>query len=119
MRVVKGGQQFDATCPECGQQARFIEVSVSEHFGAFFIDLLSDEERKYCCSACANVFDLRDESEPLLGAGPAKSAQELERERVDAQKRLLEEKKRQREADAARASRIEDELADLKKRLGC
>jgi len=59
-RVVRDGQSFIETCPECKRTARFEEVEVSESFGVFFIDLISDKERKYRCSACGDVFDLRD-----------------------------------------------------------
>jgi hypothetical protein len=116
--VVNGGHQFDTICPECGQRARFVEVEVSENIGAFFVDLLGATERKYRCSACGSMLDLPNEPEPSLAASLARSAQELERGRAQ-QERQLEEQKRQRAADAAKANRIEDELAELKKRLGC
>lgn len=105
--MVKGGHQFDTICPECSQRARFIEVEVSESYGAFLLDLLSDTERKFRCSACGSVFDLRDEPEP-----PAKLLPEPPPD-------PLPEKNRRRKAAAARADRIEEELAELKKRLGC
>ena len=117
-KVVKDGESFVETCPECGRRARFDEVEVSENFGVFFVDLVGDKERKFRCSVCANVFDMRDQPEPAPAAKPAKSARELERERAAAQTRQLAEEQRRRDAAEAKANRIEDELAELKKRLG-
>jgi uncharacterized C2H2 Zn-finger protein len=115
-QVVKNGESFVETCPECGRRARFDEVEVSDNFGVFFVDVVSDKERKFRCSRCANVFDLRDE--PASAAQPAKSARELERERAAAQARQHAEEQRRREVAETKANRIEDELAELKKRLG-
>jgi rubredoxin len=115
-RVVEGGKSFIETCPECRRRARFDEVEVSDNYGVFFVDLVSDKERKYRCRACACIFDLRDQPEPALP--PAKSAAELERERAIEQARQLAERQRRRELEEAKANQIEDELAELKKRLG-
>jgi rubredoxin len=124
-RVVAGGESFIERCPECGRRARFDEVEVSENFGVFFIDLVGDKERKYRCSACANVFDLRDEADAPAAPPPVKSAQELARERaaerarqLAAEQRRLAAEQRRHELAEAKANRIEDELAELKKRLG-
>jgi hypothetical protein len=156
-RVVPGGKSFIETCPECRRRARFDEVEVSENFGMFFVDLIGENERKYRCSGCANVFDLRDEADAPPSAVPAKSAQDLEPEQVAEQarrqaaeqarrqaaeqarrqaaeqaRRQAAEKARQlaaeqrqrsaeqqrRELAEAKANQIEDELAELKKRLG-
>jgi hypothetical protein len=117
-RVVKDGESFVETCPECGRRARFDEVEVSENFGMFFIDLVGEKERKFRCSACANVFDLRDDPDPIPAVQPAKSARELERERAAEEARALSEQQRRRDLAEAKANRIEDELAELKKRLG-
>jgi len=119
-RVVKDGESFVETCPECGRRARFDEVEVSENFGMFFIDLVGEKERKFRCSVCANVFDLRDDDDPdtIPAVQPAKSARELERERAAEQARALAEQQRRRELAEAKENRIEDELAELKKRLG-
>jgi len=102
-RVVRDGRSFVETCPECRIRARFVEVEVTEGIGLFFIDLISDKERKYRCTACGDVFDLRDQADetaaartsPLFGGAVAR-----------------------REAVELQANRIEDELAELKKRMG-
>ena len=114
-KVVRDGHSFIETCPECGREARFDEVEVSESYGVFFVDLVDDKERKYRCSACLDVFDLRDEPER---APPAKSTSELARERATAAARQAKETEQRREQAVAKANRIEDELAELKKRLG-
>jgi len=114
-KVIRDGDSFIETCPECGRKARFDEVEVTESYGVFFVDLVDDKERKYRCSACGDVFDLRDEPER---APPAKSAAELARERAAAAARQAKEAEQRREQAAAKANRIEDELAELKKRLG-
>lgn len=113
-KVVRDGRSFVETCPECGRKARFDEVEVSESYGVFFIDLIDDKERKYRCSACGDVFDLRDEPDQP----PPKSAKELARERAAASARQAAEAEQRRERAVAKANQIEDELAELKKRLG-
>jgi rubredoxin len=126
-KIVRDGRSFVETCPECGRRARFDEVEVSENVGLFFIDLLSDRERKFRCSACGDVFDLRDSpGEPATLPEPARPApaDDGERERRAAQARraaaarqaAVERERRERAEQAA--NRIEDELAELKKRMG-
>lgn len=113
--VVPGGHDFVETCPECGRKARFKEVEITESYGAFFVDLVDDKERKYRCCECGDVFDLRDQPEH---APPAKSAKELASERALAEARQAAEVEQHRERATAKANRIEDELAELKKRMG-
>lgn len=113
-RVVRDGRSFVESCPECRRQARFVEVEIEENYGVFFIDVISDKERKYRCTACGDVFDLRDKpDEP-----PAKSARQLAEERAPAEARRAAEVEQRRVRAEVRANRIEDELAELKKRLG-
>jgi hypothetical protein len=136
-QVVDGGESFVETCPECGRRARFDEVEISENVGVFFVDLVSDKERKFRCSACGNTFELQDDAGAATEP-PARSdreAREIERERATAAARQRAEDQRRdalaadqrqrglaehqrRELAEAKANRIEDELAELKKRLG-
>jgi len=112
-RPVRGGDSFVETCPECGKRATFVEVEIAESFGVFFVDLVGDKERAYRCGACGETFDLKD-PQPASApppTKPARSAAELERERA-----LAEQQRR--EAARAKAAQIEDELAELKKRMG-
>src|SRR5215467_5131659 len=62
-RLVAGGRSFLEVCPECGRKARFDEVEITKSYGVFFLDLIDDKERKYRCSACHEVFDLREEAD--------------------------------------------------------
>ena len=73
----------------------------------WFVDVVGDKERKYRCDACEDVFDLRDQ--------PAAALPEPKRTKVED---LAAEQRRRDEAKAAIATKIEDELAELKKRLG-
>lgn len=144
-RLVAGGRSFLEMCPECGRKARFDEVEITKSYGVFFIDLLDDKERKYRCSACHEVFDLRDEPDRATparaeqarqaereaeraAASEARRAAEADRLRQQAraqaiqakaaQDRAAQTRAAQAKAAEAKAARIEDELAELKKRMG-
>jgi rubredoxin len=140
-RLVAGGRSFLEVCPECGRKARFDEVEVTKSYGVFFVDLLDDTERKYRCSACHEVFDRREEPAPATPAraNPARDAERAAaearraaeadrlRERTRAQAaaearaaqiRAAQARAAEAEAAHAKAARIEDELAELKKRMG-
>jgi hypothetical protein len=120
-RPVRGGETFVETCPECGRRATFDEVEVSENFGMFFVDLVGDKERAFRCRECHEVFDLRDrggEAAPKKAAPPTRSPADVKAELARAEAARAAEEKRRREASEAKAVRIEDELAELKKRLG-
>jgi rubredoxin len=144
-RLVAGGRSFLEVCPECGRKARFDEVEITKSYGVFFIDLLDDKERKYRCSACHEVFDLRDGPDSTTSARPEETRQaEREAERAAAadarraaeadrlreraraqavqakaaQDRAAQDRAAQDRAAQAKAARIEDELAELKKRMG-
>lgn len=106
--TVPGGETFVEHCPTCQRETKFEEVEVGEKLGVFFIDVVSDKERAFRCRVCGDVFDLRDK--PAAAPAPKPAA------RTAAQ---LTEERREREAEtAAKAVRIEDELAELKRRMG-
>jgi len=105
-KVVSGGQTFVERCPTCEKPTRFREIEVSESYGVFFVDVVGDKERKYRCDSCEDVFDLRDKPDALP---------EPKRNKVED---LAAEQRRRDEAKAKIAVKIEDELAELKKRLG-
>jgi hypothetical protein len=109
-RPVKGGEVLEQECPECKRYARFYEVEVTTSAGAFFVDLLSSTDRAYMCSECDEVFNLKDvDDKPALP--PAQPPRDMLAE--------LEREKAKREALAAvKAQRVEDELAELKKKMG-
>lgn len=103
-KVVSGGRSFTEACPTCQKRTRFDEVEVSEKYGVWFVDVVDDAERAFRCSRCGDVFDLKDHSElppasKPVAALPAKpQVTQADRERV--------------------AAKIEDELAELKRKLG-
>ena len=102
-KVVSGGRSFTEACPTCQKRTRFDEVEVSEKYGVWFVDVVDDAERAFRCSRCGDVFDLKDTGAPAaskpVAAPPAKpQVTHEDRERV--------------------AAKIEDELAELKRRLG-
>ena len=99
-RPVRDGRTLIETCPECGKRATFVEVEISENFGLFFVDLIGDKQRAYRCGACGETFDLKDQAPATLPAPPQKSAAELERERLTAQRE-------QQAAAEAKANRID------------
>lgn len=114
-RAVRGGESFVEKCPECKARATFCEVEVSESYGVFFVDVVDDKQRAFKCGACGEVFDLQDRAGE---AAPAKSLDELlEDGRLEEQRRRAAAEDRQRKAEA-KAVRIDDELAELKKRMG-
>ena len=118
-KPVRDGESFVEKCPECGERTTFHEVEVSESYGVWFVDLVGDKERAFRCSACHETFDLKDRAQPAApAAAPTKSLDDLvEESRVLAERKLALAAERQRKAEA-KAVRIEDELAELKKRMG-
>ncbi len=107
-KVVAGGRTFVEECPTCERRTRFREIEVSEGFGLFFVDVVKDKERKFRCDECEDVFDLRDQeaAPPPKAVSPPKArpAPVPEPDRAAARERI--------------ANKIEDELAELKRRLG-
>ena len=115
-RAVRGGETFVQECTECRVDARFVEVEIEENVGVWFVDVIGDTSRAYKCTSCGAVFDAKDEADapaaaPAKPLPPAKSAKELEIERLKAELA-------RREQARAKATRVDDELAELKKRMG-
>ncbi len=111
-KVVAGGKSFTDHCPTCDRSTRFAEVEVGESYGVWFIDVVEDKERAFRCERCGDVFDLRD--------APAKPVPEADRRQaeLDRVEALAAEQRRREAAKAARETQIDDELAELKKRMG-
>ena len=105
-KVVPGGRTFIEECPTCARNTRFREIEVSEGFGLFFVDVVKDKERKFRCDECEDVFDLRDQeaAPPPPKAAPKAKPVQPEPDRAAARERI--------------AAKIEDELAELKRRIG-
>ena len=116
-RPVKGGEVLHQRCPECREDTTFHEVEITTSAGAWFIDVASSTERAFACAACGETFDLRDAAD-APAASAAAQALPAPRPPRDLAAELERERARRAEADAARDRKVDDELADLKRRLG-
>lgn len=114
-RRVKGGEVFRQQCPDCKADATFYEVEITTSAGVFFVDVVGDSERAYVCSECNETFDLKDK-----GAAPAaKPAAALPQPAPrDLLATLEAENDRRAALTAARDRKVDDELAELKRKLG-
>jgi hypothetical protein len=114
-KAVAGGQSFSEECPTCKRVTRFYEVEVKESYGVWFVDVLGNNERAFRCAECGDTFDLRDQQ-------PAPAPVVETKRGVDRVEELAaEQRRRDAAAKQHRAkveARIDDELAELKKRLG-
>lgn len=97
-KVLRDGHTFVEQCPTCQRQTRFREIEITEKQGIWFVDFDDETRRAYRCDTCEDVFDLR-EPPPKPAAVPAPKPLAAPKPQVD-------------------HTRIEDELAELKKRLG-
>jgi hypothetical protein len=117
-RRVAGGQKLRDHCPACRELVTFHEVEITTGYGVFFIDVIKDSERAFACGACNELFDWKDPS-PVADREATRAAERAEAAAAARRQRLAEERAEERRQRAeARAVRIEDELAELKKRLG-
>lgn len=91
-------------------------MEVSESYGVFFVDVVGDKERAFKCRSCGEVFQQQDRDEEL--PAPAKSLDELLEDERHEQQRRLDAAAERRQLAEAKAVRIDDELAELKKRMG-
>ena len=104
-KVVPDGQTFIEECPTCQKRTRFVEVAITAKYGLFFVmDMIKDEERAFACTKCGDIFDLKDTDAPATKPAPA--AKPVVKPEVD------------REAVAKIERKIDDELAELKRRMG-
>jgi hypothetical protein len=111
-RAVADGEVLREHCPVCERTTRFVEIEVEHSAGVWFLDVVSDKERKFRCLECGENFD-RVEEQPA--AKPASSKP------VDGMDRVEQLAAEQRKRDAAKAqiaSKIDDEVAELKRRMG-
>jgi transposase-like protein len=113
---VADGESLREHCPVCKRTTLFVEVEVEHAAGLFFIDLISDKEHKFACTGCGETFDR------VLEAGasapkqlPAAAPVKTQRQRVE---ELAAEQRRRDASKAQIAAKIDDELAELKRRMG-
>jgi hypothetical protein len=105
-KVVPDGQTFTEECPACQKRTRFVEVAIKSSYGVFFVlDMISDEERAFRCCSCGETFDLRDDAK-ANAAPPPPAAKPVVAAKPD------------RAAVEKIERKIDDELAELKRRMG-
>ena len=95
-KFVRGGRTFVEKCPTCERPTRFREIEITEKQGIWGLEIDDDTRRAFRCDSCEDVFDLR---EPPPPARPVVAKLPEPKPQID-------------------ATRIEDELAELKKRMG-
>ncbi len=109
-QAVRGGKSFKEECPTCQRRTEFVEVEVSEKYGVWFVDVVKDTERAFRCTRCGDVFDLRDEEPAASAAKPSTGMDRVEQ--------LAAEQRRREAAREQIETKIDDELAELKRRMG-
>lgn len=120
VKRVRDGQTERRRCPECGETTTFYEVTVDQQYTAYrFIKLWGSESTGFQCDACDEVMELDDTEEPEL---TAREKKKLDKQRAAEAKEQAERAERSRrrlqQEKAAQEEAIDDELAEMKKRLG-
>jgi len=110
-KAVAGGEVLEEHCPVCKRTTEFVELEVEHSAGVFFVDLISDKERKFRCTRCGETFDRVLEDDAPAASLPAKTG-------MDRVEELAAEQRKRDAAKAQIASKIDDELAELKRRMG-
>lgn len=122
-KAVADGKSFTETCPTCQRETRFAEVEVSESYGVWFVDVIGDSARAFRCTSCGDTFDLKEPSqEPGKATEPVDGAMKRQQQRDRLEQLAAEQRRRDADAAQQRAkveTKIDDELAELKKRMGC
>ena len=111
---VADGEVVREHCPVCKRTTQFVEVEVEHAAGLFFVDLLSDTERKFACTGCGETFDRVLEE----GAPAPKQLETPVKSQRDRVEELAAEQRKRDAAKAKIAAKIDDELAELKRRMG-
>lgn len=113
---VADGEVVREHCPVCKRTTQFVEVEVEHAAGLFFVDLISDKDRKFACCSCGETFDrVLEEGAPAPKQLPAAAPVKSQRDRVE---ELAAEQRKRDAAKAQIAAKIDDELAELKRRMG-
>jgi len=132
-RVAKGKKQT-LLCGNCKQEASFYESTVDESFKAYLVlDLWKRSKRVMQCGECLGVCDYYslypEEKQAEEEAARKTEVERKQREQEEMQKRQeaeakerarqQEESRKKYEADKARKDQeIDDELVQMKKKLG-
>ena len=114
-----GGETFVEKCPTCERETRFEEVECVSKYGVWFVDVVDDSERAFRCTRCGDTFDRKEHAPAKTKPAPAAAPSVSGMQRVE----QLAAEQRRRDAEAAKnrakiETRIDDELAELKRRMG-
>lgn len=113
-KVVAGGRELSENCPTCEKPTRFVEVAVEKKYGVWFVDVLKDRETAFRCTSCGEVYELKapaEEQAKLDAAAKAKA-------HMDRVEEMAAEQRRRDAAKVKIAAKIDDDLAELKRRMG-
>lgn len=120
VKPVKDGRVQRRKCPECGETTEFREATVKKTYTAYhFVNLWDSEDTAWVCSECHEVFDLDDTDAPELTAKERAQQDAIAKKeaKIAAKNAELAEKQRKQQAQQREAA-LDDELADMKKKLG-
>jgi hypothetical protein len=114
-RPVANGRTVTGRCPGCETIQQLHEVERESTYTAYIaIDLFSSKERAFACASCGEVVDADE-----IASTPPPRDERAEREAREAATQRREAEKQRREAEKkTRAREVDEELAELKKRLG-
>jgi hypothetical protein len=104
----ENGKRVKGKCPNCKNETLFVEQIKKEYIHLFFIPILSSEDKNapkniYRCQRCQNCYTLNTEKP---------------KNPIDEAKKQMDEKKKREDEKKQRDKKIEQDLLDLKKRLG-
>jgi len=109
-KAVPDGELVHEHCPTCRRTTLFHEVEVTKKYGVFFVDMIDDRERLFLCTGCGETYErVVDEAAPVRP--PPKTG-------MDRVEELAAEQRRRDASKAQMAAKIDDELAELKRRMG-
>lgn len=141
VKRVFGGKKLKLTCLACNKKATFYEATLEDRVAAYFVlELYKRTKRVMQCGECLGVTDYYEmfpdekaheaqhREETKRKEAEARSAEDLKRkteQELEAKRREEErlkqeaaELKKRAEAKVAKDKEVDDELAQLKKKLG-
>jgi len=118
------GKRLQLTCLKCNQKSKFYECKVDEGVKLYFlVDIWKRTRRVLQCGECLAVCDYYDVFPDERDDKAKKQAAEAElksKQEADAQAKRQQEAEDKRRAEEKRRkdAQVEDELAELKRRMG-
>jgi len=119
VRPKDGGQREYRHCPQCDQDADFVEVDVDHTVRAFFkVELFTLEDTAFACSACGELMGL-ESTGPATKARPSSIGETLmgrmaKRRAARAERRTAREQERLRDS---KEKAIDDEIEALRAKI--